>query len=250
MNPAEFENIARSEDRMWWYAGMRRILEAWLERMPGERLNRVIEAGCGTGYMSGWLTRRYGWRMFPVDLSFGGLSYARRMGLGRLTQGDITRLPFADASCDAVVSLDVIAHLPRGLESEAFSEFWRVLRPGGKLILRASALDVLRSRHTEFAHERQRFTAGRLRAAVEGAGFEVLDITYANSLLLPVAWFRFRVWEPLTGGSPASGVTMPGALMNGLLEWPLRLEAAWMRGGRRFALGQSLLVLAQKRTQA
>ncbi len=234
---------------MWWFAGMRRILEAWLERLPGTRFERVIEAGCGTGYMSAWLKRRYGWGMVPLDLSFGGLLYAKGMGLGQLTQGDITRLPFAAGACDAVVSLDVIVHLPEGREGEALGEFWRVLRPGGTLILRTSALDVLRSKHSEFAHEKQRFTAGRLRAAVEAAGFQVLDLTYANSLLLPVAWFKFRIWEPLTGGAPESGVEVPGALMNGLLEWPLRLEAAWLRRGGRFALGQSLLVLAQKSTQ-
>ena len=250
MNPAEFDNIARSEDQMWWFVGMRKILEAWLMRLPGQRFDRVLEAGCGTGYMSGWLKKRFGWSMFPVDLSFGGLCFAREMGVAQLAQADVTRLPYGDQQFDAVVSLDVIVHFERGGEAAALKEFFRVLRPGGKLILRSSALDGLRSRHSEFAHERQRFTAGRLREAVKSAGFQVLDLTYANSLLLPVAWFKFRVWEPLTALAPESGVEVPGAVLNGLLKIPLGLEALWLRWGGRFPLGQSLLVLAEKSTKA
>ena len=250
MNPAEFEHIARSEDQMWWFVGMRKILEAWLTRLPGQRFDRVLEAGCGTGYMSGWLSRRYGWRMFPVDLSFKGLCFARDMGLKRLAQADIACLPYGDRQFDAVVSLDVLAHLDRGGEAAALKEFLRVLRPGGKLIVRTSALDSLRSRHTEFAHERQRFTARRLRQAVESAGFQVLELSYANSLLLPVAWFKFRVWEALTTLTPQSGVEVPGAILNRLLQIPLGLEALWLRWGGRFPLGQSLLVIAEKSTKA
>ena len=249
MNPAEFQNIARSEDRMWWFVGMRKILEAWVSRMPGERFDKVLEAGCGTGYMSAWLKRRYGWPMFPVDLSLDGLRFAKESGVGQLAQADITRMPHRDGVFDAVVSLDVLAHLPRGAEMKAFAEFWRLLRPGGKLILRTSALDALRSRHTEFAHERQRFTAARLRDALESAGFRVIELSYVNSLLLPVAWIKFRIWEKWMTESAASGVEVPGAALNELLKIPLLLEAAWLRFGGGFPLGQSLMVLAQKERQ-
>ena len=50
--------------------------------------------------------------MFPVDLGWEGLNFARSMGLGRLTQADIARLPFESDSFDAVVSMDVIVHFP------------------------------------------------------------------------------------------------------------------------------------------
>src|SRR5690606_20111096 len=112
-----------------------------------------------------------------------------------------------DESFDAVVSMDVVVHLPRGAEGAAFGEFARVLRPGGLLVIRTSALDVLRSRHSEFAQERQRFTRRRLIEAVSRHGIRPLRCSYANSLLMPVALFRFRVWEPLTGQAPASGVS-------------------------------------------
>jgi len=246
MNPAEFKNISSAEAEMWWFAGMRGILEAWVGRLPEGKFERVLEGGCGTGYMSQWLGRRYGWKMFPVDLDFGGLSYGKRDGVLRMAQCDISRIPYRDASFDAVVSLDVLVHFPRGEEGAALKEFHRVLKPGGKMILRVSALDILRSRHTIFLHERQRFTRERIVEAVRAAGFRVLDSSYANSLLMPVALFKFRVWEELTEQEPQSGVEVPAGWLNRLLQIPLRLEAAVLRLGWRLPIGQSIVVLAEK----
>ncbi len=249
MNPAEFRNIARAEERMWWFVGMRGILDAWIGRLGAPSFAKVLEGGCGTGYMSRWLEGRFGWRMYPVDLDYGGLCFGNAEGIRRMTQTDITALPFADAAFDAVVSLDVLVHFPQGGEAAALGEFARVLKDGGSLILRVSALDILRSRHSAFAHERQRFTRERIAAAVEAAGFEVLERSYANSLLLPVAWFKFRVWEEWTDQEPRSGVEVPSGWLNTLLRVPLELEAWWLRRGFNLPLGQSLLVLARKRTK-
>lgn len=246
MNPAEFQNIARAEEEMWWFAGMRAILTAWVGRLGAPPVGKVLEGGCGTGYMSRWMAKQFGWQMFPVDLDFAGLAYGQQEGVPRLTQADVSRLPFGDGLFDAVVSLDVLVHFPRRGERAALAEFTRVLKPGGKLILRVSALDVLRSRHSEFAMERQRFTRDRLTEEVRRAGLRVLDVSYANSLLLPVALAKFRLWEPLTRQAPQSGVEVPGAPLNWLLRQPLEAEAAWLRWGGSFPVGQSLLLLGEK----
>jgi ubiquinone/menaquinone biosynthesis C-methylase UbiE len=245
MNPAEFANIARSERDFWWYRGMRQILFRLLDP-AAVRGAQVLEAGCGTGHLSKVLAERYAWRMTPLDLGREGLEYARSYGLERLVQGDIRALPFATASFDALVSMDVVVHLERGREGEAFSEFARVLKPGGLLALRVAALDLLRSRHSQFAQERQRFTRKRLIEGVTRAGFHVDRITYANALLLPVALFKFRVWEPLTRAHQASGVEPVAGWLDSLLYAPLRLEAGWIGMGGSCPGGQSLVLLARK----
>jgi SAM-dependent methyltransferase len=248
MNPAEFANIARSERDFWWFRGMRAILFRLLDPYAAEpHQARVLEAGCGTGYLSMLLEQRYEWRMTALDLDRQGLQYARQYGLPRLAQGDITALPFASAAFDKLISMDVVVHLPRGEEDRALGEFARVLKPGGLLALRVAALDALRSRHSQFALERQRFTRRRLLAALDRAGFQVLRSTFANALLLPVAWFKFRIWEPVTRARPASGVAPVPSWLDVLLHAPLALEAKWIRRGGSFPLGQSLLVLARKR---
>jgi SAM-dependent methyltransferase len=162
-------------------------------------------------------------------------------------QGDMTALPFASSSFPLVISMDVVVHLPRGEEHRAFKEFARVLEPGGLLAIRVSALDILRSRHSQFAHERQRFTRGRLIRQLNESGFEVLRSTYTNSLLLPVALFKFRVWEPLTNQAPSSGVEPVAPWLDSILYAPLKAESAIIGAGGAMPLGQSVLALARRK---
>jgi len=169
------------------------------------------------------------------------------LGLERLAQADIARLPFPAASFDAVLSMDVIVHFPRGQEPAAMSELVRVLTPGGLLAVRVSALDILRSRHSQFAHERQRFSRARLITLAESNGIAVERCTYANSLLMPIALAKFRLWEPLMRKPPASGVDPVSPGLNRVLAAPLRVEASLIRAGLNFPLGQSLILIGKRK---
>ena len=116
------------------------------------------------------------------------------------------------------------------------------------IAIRVSALDMLRSRHSQFAHERQRFTRSRLMEAANAAGLNVLRCTYANSLLAPVAWAKFRLWEPLTKQAPASGVEPVPRWLDRALYAPLAIERRLTRAGIDLPAGQSLVLIAEKKT--
>jgi SAM-dependent methyltransferase len=247
MNPLEFATLARAERELWWFRGMNRILFRLLEwAAPRATVRRALDAGCGTGYCAGLVEARYECPVFPADLSWEGLSCGRRAGARRLVQADIAALPYASNSFDLVTSLDVLVHFQRGDEARALAEFHRVLAPGGRLLLRVAAFDILRSRHSDFVGERQRFTRGYLTRAVEQQGFRVLRCTYANFLLLPVALARFRVWEPLLRRPVESGTAPVAGWLNRLLCLPLAAEAAWIGAGLSFPAGQSLYLVGTK----
>ncbi len=247
MNPAEFANIARAEDGFWWYRGMRQIMFRLLDPIARRRqFQRVLEAGCGTAHFAKALSDRYGWAMYPVDLGWEGLAYGKTLNVQRLVQCDIAAIPYANAVFDLVVSMDVIVHFRPGEEHKPLAEFARVLQPRGLLVVRVSALDILRSRHSMFAHERQRFTKRRLMETVERAGFLVLRCTYANSLLMPIAFAKFRIWEPLTNAPASSGVGSASAVVDSALYVPLAMEAALIGTGADLPVGQSLILIAEK----
>jgi SAM-dependent methyltransferase len=248
MNPLEFETLARAENELWWFRGMRKILFGLLDRdraAAGAR-PRALEAGCGTGHFAAVAEGRYGWPVFPTDLSWAGLSRGRRAGAYRLVQADIRTLPYASRSFDLAFCLDVLVHFERGSESAAIAELARILKPGGRMVIRVSALDALHSRHSTFTHERQRFTRRRLVEVVEAHGIRVLRCTYANSLLMPVALARFRIWEPLTGAAPQSGTAPVPRWLDKLLYLPLAIEAKCIGWGIDFPLGQSLILVGEK----
>ena len=247
MNPAELANIAENERDHWWYRGMREILHAMLSRhLAGKRISLALEAGCGTGYTADWVQRRYGWKVVPVDIESTALRYMRNVKSLDSAQADVRLLPFRDTSFDIVLSFDVLVHLSPGDERKCLAEFFRVTAPGGLLVLRAAAFDALRSRHSEFIEEKQRFTRGALTRAVVEHGFRVLECSYANSLLLPVALAKFRIWEPLLRKPPASGVEEFPGWLNKLLYAVLGMEAKWIRWGQSIPLGQSLMLIAEK----
>lgn len=95
---------------------------------------RILDVGCGAGTTVGALRREGNWNAVGVDRSAELL----RLGQGPdrnspVTQARGERLPLADASVDVVLAeclLSVLADADQGL-----SEFYRVLRPGGTLIV-------------------------------------------------------------------------------------------------------------------
>ena len=247
MNPAELPNIAALEDSFWWYSGMRTILFELLDPVfETRRPQRTLEAGCGTGYMARQFEKRYHTRVYTTDLARQALEYVQNRGFATMTQSDMTSLPYASATFDAAISLDVLVHLTPGSEKEAIAELSRVLKPGAFLVLRVAALDILRSRHSQFIHEFQRFTRKRLNGLLKANGFEIIRCTYANTLLMPLAFAKFRVWEPLMNRPPASGVAPASRRMNVWLERILKAEAKWLARGYNLPLGQSLIAIARK----
>ena len=247
MNPAEFDHIRAVEQDFWWYRGMRKIFFRMMNPLlRGRRVGCVLEAGCGTGYFSLLLQKEHGWPVVPMDISGEGLRHARALGVERPVQGDAASLPFADGAFDLVLSLDVLPHFPPGEERRAVREMVRVTAPGGLVMVRAAALGILRSRHSEYVFERQRFTRGPLTGEMRAAGLHILRSTYANAFLLPVAFAKFRIWEPLTRAPLGSGVEQAPPWLDRTLHAPLALESAWLGAGRSLPLGQSLIVIGEK----
>jgi SAM-dependent methyltransferase len=246
MNPAEFLSLAESENELWWFQGMRSILFDLLDSSPGKRpIHRVLEAGCGTGNTARRLNQRYGWSIIATDIAPEAMWLAQQLNHTRPVQADIAALPFTGESFDALLCLDVLVHFERGQENNALAEFARVLSSGGLLVLRTSAMDWLKSRHSRFTHERQRFSRGRLIRLVEEHGFRVLRCSYANALLLPVAVARFRIWEPLLRRPAASGTTPIHPWLNRVLRAVLEFEARLLRK-TDLPLGQTLILVAEK----
>lgn len=111
----------------------RREVERLLGR-PIESGWRVVDAGCGTGYLAAGLRRAVpGLRVVGADLSAGMLSRARAAGAWPLVQADGLRLPMRSGSVDLVVARGVLHHLPD--VAAGLTEWRRVLRPRGAVVL-------------------------------------------------------------------------------------------------------------------
>ncbi|MGI9169340.1 MAG: class I SAM-dependent methyltransferase, partial [Caulobacteraceae bacterium] len=96
---------------------------------------RVIDLACGSGaFLANLATAFPRARLIGVDLSAAYLAEAgRRSGVRALLQARAERLPFADASLDAVTCVYLFHELPPKVRVAVAAEIARVLRPGGLL---------------------------------------------------------------------------------------------------------------------
>ncbi len=110
---------------------------------------RLLDGGCGTGNYAAALLGLVG-HVTAIDYSAGMLAIARAKlaaeeASGRISfhQGSIAALPFAGESFDAVMFNQVLHHLEAGDDpaygghAGALAEAWRVLKPGGVLVVNA-----------------------------------------------------------------------------------------------------------------
>ena len=113
---------------------------AWLDRLgawAGPAPVDALDVGCGTGFLS-LLLARLGHRVVGIDAVDEMLDLARRKAAAAglrpdLRKGDAEHLPFPEASFDLVMERHVIWTLPD--PAGALREWWRVLRPGGRIVL-------------------------------------------------------------------------------------------------------------------
>ena len=170
------------------FAYSRYRLDALLDRYlptPAQGL-RLLDVGCGTGnQLVGFRLR--GFDVDGVDGSAEMIAFARRNNPGvNVQQSDVEALPFASASFDVVVCIEVLRYLPR--VSRCLSEIARVLRPGGVCL--ATAAPVLNLNGYWLVNRvasavplpglvrlRQYFTSSiRLKRELRSAGFGAVDV--------------------------------------------------------------------------
>jgi SAM-dependent methyltransferase len=239
------EATARAERTHFWFRGFRRFVEPLLAgaRSAHGAPLEILDCGCGTGHNLAIL-RRYG-RPTGIDLTWTGLTLARRRGERRLARATAARLPFAAGTFDLVTSFDVLYALPDDTERDAIREMFRVLRPGGRLLVNVAALDVLRGNHSILSAEVRRYSRGGLGKKLEAAGFRILRSTYTNLTILPLV-AAVRLAQRAAGHAESHDeITVPVAPVNAALSALLAIEASALRV-MNMPVGTSLLVSAER----
>jgi ubiquinone/menaquinone biosynthesis C-methylase UbiE/mannose-6-phosphate isomerase-like protein (cupin superfamily) len=123
------------------FGGRRRHVFTRLAALSGARPgDRVLDVGCGTGYFNRMMAKTVipGGSVTGIDPSEGVITQARhltRLAHCTFSQGIAESLDAPDGSYAVVVSSLMIHHLSESLRPQAISEMFRVLRPGGRILI-------------------------------------------------------------------------------------------------------------------
>jgi ubiquinone/menaquinone biosynthesis C-methylase UbiE len=105
---------------------------------------RLLDVACGTGRTLHQLAVAHpALRLYGIDLSPAYVRLARRrladVAEVALAVENAEALPFADGAFDVVTSVYLFHELPRNTRRAVARELWRVVRPGGLVVLEDSA---------------------------------------------------------------------------------------------------------------
>jgi ubiquinone/menaquinone biosynthesis C-methylase UbiE len=99
----------------------------------------LLDAGGGTGRVAAALGETFG-RIVIADGSLPMLSQALAKGCCAAVAGYTERLPFGDGAFERVIVVDAYHHLAD--QAVSLTEFWRVLAPGGRLVIEEPDIDL------------------------------------------------------------------------------------------------------------
>ena len=221
----------------------------------------VLDAGAGFGRHAFELARR-GADVVALDYAadevvatratFGAMAEAGEIPVDRyvgVLRGDATRLSFADASFDRVITSEVLEHIQSDVD--AIAEFARVLKPGGTFAATVPTWlpekinwmlsDEYHAPKSVGGHVRI-YSATELKAKLRSAGLVVTGSHHAHALHSPYWWLKCAVGPRRTDSRAVNAFQK-------LLEYEIVHQPRAMRlleRGLAPALGKSFIVYATK----
>lgn len=215
--------------RAWAFSGATLELRRELRPATAAVRGRVLDAGSGRGV----------WRdvIRSGGAEYESIDHAPRGGDCPTWIGDVMEMPqVPPIRYDAVVSHQVLEHLPRPWK--ALEEFYRVLRPGGVLVISVPHL----ARRHELPHDYFRFTQEGVTSLLWDAGFREISVRPVGGVFCFLHHQASSIFPGVLAPVPLLGA------MLALINLPFSWISAWLdRATDRAALAPVAIIAVARR---
>jgi len=238
---------------------------AMIKKLALKPGNKVLDAGCGGGILINQLCALYKVKGYGLDLSKLAVQRARYAGDKKIVyrNGVLENNPYKSRMFDAVTSFDVLEHTE--YKEKAIKEIYRVLKPGGSMLLYIISRRDLFTWHwflrlitfgklgqdTEGGHFKEMFADPyEIKKYAEKAGFNNIRTYYLHSFFtLMLDEVIFSIQKKSAGKKPAgkkTGIPNSGNKVYNVLKLLLivleLMEIPW----KIFGLSNGFFITAKK----
>lgn len=225
------EEYVRSEQKNAWFIRRKEFI---FQLLKDERKTaKIIEIGCGSGYILDYLQKKGFKKLRGVDSSEYFLKYYKNIKKS---------IKIPNEKYDIVLLLDVIEHVKE--EKTILNKINKILNSGGKLIISVPAYMFLWSHHDELNNHYRRYTSKSLKKILLKTGFKIEKITYWNTIMMP-GILLFKKLEKISKKQVSNIESFP-VWFNGIYKMILGIENVILRLGINLPFGMSIFAITKK----
>lgn len=251
-DPIAHTQLATVEHNHFWFEERNTLISWLLQRYCGQA-RRVLEIGCGTGFVLQTIRKTLREALIAgSELHSEGLvvAMARHGNAVELIQMDARRIGLRDA-VDVVGAFDVLEHIPD--DEVVLAEIAQALRPNGLLVLSVPQHPWLWSESDDLAHHVRRYKRGEMEEKLRQKDFEILFSDSFVCLLLPLMVIARATQRLRKSSAPMSNqealdreFRLPPST-NAILRLVLKFEHVLRRAGLRYPVGGSRVIVSRRR---
>ena len=238
LKPVDYDRVQHSayaKGRALPPAAIQHYMDAFARHLPARRPLTVIDLGSGTGRFSPALAESFGGPVYGVEPAEAMRETAQTASAHprvRYLAGEGAAIPLPDASADALLMFLSFHHFPD--QAAAAREIARVMKPGGRVILRSTFRDRIPDHwwrgffpRSHAIEEAMFLSESEARAVFEGAGFATVqsvrtEIPFEGDIAEAVEKLRLRAvstFEHMTNEELDEGFArIDAALAAGAIE--------------------------------
>ena len=201
-----FGYYPKGKERISMLKAQRLMEDKLAEKLDLSASSLVLDAGSGEGNVAINLAKKYNLRIYGVDLlDFAvskAISKSKEFNLQNIVKfklGDYTNLDFPNQTFDGIYTMETLVHVPD--YKKALKEFYRVLKPNGKLVLfeysmssrknltakELETIDIMDMINDESGmHSLKHFLHGKFPQILKNAGFEKVRVSNITFHIMPM----------------------------------------------------------------